>query len=530
LLRVTRTYQGINIINCTNGFNISNGGPSALTTGGITVLDSTITNTKTGFVVGRNSNSSPATAGSLTIENVALSNVPTAIKYAPPGQPASTVLAGTTGSTTIGAWGSGNLYNPTGPTKFQGSYTAPSRPASLLSGNKYYTRSKPQYNTLAVSSFSSVKAGGAKGDGKTDDTAAIQNVINSAQAAGKVVYFDAGSYIVTGTINIPANSRVVGEAYATIMGQGSYFANANAPHPVVTVGHPGGKGTLEWSDMIVSTQGPSAGAILIQWNLAAPAGTPGGMWDVHTRIGGTVGSNLRSAQCPAQAGNPTVNPNCYGAYMLMQIAPTAAGVYMENCWLWTADHDVDAPQQTQITIYTGRGLLIESTNGPTWLVGTAVEHNEIYQYQFAHTSNIYAGQIQTETPYYQPAPAATKPYAANTTLDDPNWSFYCPNGQVGPCAEAWGLRIDQTSNVHIYGAGLYSFFSNYSTHCSDAGAGSDCQDAIFVYDQAHTTNLYVYNLNTIGSFGMVNRDTTRLATYSFNLNVFPSTIWFFRTN
>lgn len=49
--------------------------------------------------------------------------------------------------------------------------------------------------------------------------------------------------------------------------------------------------------MIVSTQSAQAGATLIEWNLAS-RGTPSGMWDVHTRIGGFSGSNLQVVQCP----------------------------------------------------------------------------------------------------------------------------------------------------------------------------------------------------------------------------------------
>lgn len=50
--------------------------------------------------------------------------------------------------------------------------------------------------------------------------------------------------------------------------------------------------------MIVATQGPQAGAILNEWNLSF-SGTPSGMWDVHTRIGGVKGSQLQLADCPA---------------------------------------------------------------------------------------------------------------------------------------------------------------------------------------------------------------------------------------
>ena len=93
-------------------------------------------------------------------------------------------------------------------------------------------------------------------------------------------------------------------------------------------------------------------------------------------------------------------------------------LYMENVWLWTADHDMEDGGGGQETIFAGRGLLIESTVGNIWLsvildivrcilltyvssnnsVGTSSEHFTLYQYQFSNTKNIFAGFIQTETP------------------------------------------------------------------------------------------------------------------------------------
>jgi len=114
-----------------------------------------------------------------------------------------------------------------------------------------------------------------------------------------------------------------------ILSSGSYFSNINSPQPVVRVGTSGQTGQVEWSDMIVSTQGAQAGATLIEWNLAT-SGTPSGMWDVHTRVGGFVGSDLQVAQCPVTASSSAVNTNCIGAFMSMHITPSAAGLYMEN--------------------------------------------------------------------------------------------------------------------------------------------------------------------------------------------------------
>ncbi|KAI1322866.1 glycoside hydrolase family 55 protein [Xylariaceae sp. FL0255] len=522
------TYKSISVNNCTVGLDMATrNADGSESVGSVTIFDSSFTDTKIAFNISRTTGTVPDAGGSLSIENVAIKNVGTAIQYGPTKE---TLLAGTTGSTTIASWVTGHVYNPNGPTNVAGARTAFTRPASLLSGSKFYERSKPSYANLASTSFSSVRSGGAKGDGKTDDTTALQNVLNAAVKAGKVVYFDAGTYKITKTLLIPAGSRIVGEAYPVIMSSGSLWSNINTPKAVVQVGNPGDSGTVEWSDMIVSTQGAQGGAVLIQWNLASTAAAPSGMWDVHTRIGGTTGSNLSIANCPTTPSSSTINTNCISGNLAMHVAQTASGLYMENVWLWTADHDIDDASQRRVTVYAGRGLLVEATAGNIWLLGTAVEHHQRYQYSFLNTQNIFAGQIQTETPYYQPNPAGRSPYPLNTTIGDPNFDVSCPAGSsVDTCAEAWGLSVKASQNVLVYGAGMYSFFNNYSTSCSDAGASTLCQTGIVLFDSAATKNFRMYGLNTIGSVGMVYRDTTKLATYSYNVNVYPSTIQLFNS-
>jgi hypothetical protein len=66
--------------------------------------------------------------------------------------------------------------------------------------------------------------------------------------------------------------------------------------------------------------------------------------------------------------------------------------------------------------------------------GTAVEHHSLFQYQISNTHSIFAGFIQTETPYYQPIPDAKhSPYPSSTALNDPTFSN-CPAS--GNC-DAW---------------------------------------------------------------------------------------------
>jgi glucan 1,3-beta-glucosidase len=302
------------------------GGRTAQTVGSVTLIDSSFTSVQTGILTAYDSSSLPTSAGGLILENVQLNNVPVVVQG-----PEGTALAGTTGSMTVSAWGEGHEYTPKGPNQFQGYITPFSRPAALLSGVSYYERSKPQYEDIPVSRFVSLRSSGAKGDGITDDTAVINSVLLSAAAAGQMVFFDAGIYKVSSTVFVPAGSKIVGETSSLIMGSGLYFSDMDNPQPVVRVGNSGDSESIEWSDMIVSTQGATAGAILIEWNLASPSSAPSSMWDVHIRVGGFIGSNLQYAQCPANsaAGTP-VNTNCIAAFMSMHVTLSTTGLYMEN--------------------------------------------------------------------------------------------------------------------------------------------------------------------------------------------------------
>lgn len=276
------TYKSISINNCSVGLNMSAVVAGAQSVGSVTFIDSDISNTKIGILTAHNATSKPPSGGSLILENVQIKNVPVVVQ----GPRGSTALAGTPGQTTIAAWGQGHSYTPNGPNVFEGPITPFNRPASLLQGGgKFYERSKPQYETTPLRQFISVRSAGAKGDGVHDDTAVLQRAIIEAAWRQEVVFFDFGVYKITRTLYIPRNSKIVGESYSVIMSSGHYFADINRPQPVVRVGLPGEAGSIEWSDMIVSTQGHQPGAILFEMNLAAPAAHPTGLWDVHARIG-----------------------------------------------------------------------------------------------------------------------------------------------------------------------------------------------------------------------------------------------------
>ena len=274
---------------------------------------------------------------------------------------------------------------------------APTKPAVLLDGSgKVFERAKPQYENVPASSFISVKSAGAKGDGQTDDTAAIQAVLDSAQP-DQIVYFDHGAYIVTSTLRVPKNIKITGEIWPLIMAHGPNFADMNNPIPMLQVGQPGDKGNVEISELMLETKGPAPGAILVEWNVAEETQGSVGMWDVHCRVGGSAGTELQSDKCAKTPNSTTTpNPECFGAFMLVHMTEGSSG-YFENNWFWVSDHELDRTDFGQINIYNGRGVLIEST-GPVWFYGTASEHNVLYNYQIQNAANVYMALIQVETP------------------------------------------------------------------------------------------------------------------------------------
>ncbi|KAJ6547049.1 exo-beta-1,3-glucanase [Mycena capillaripes] len=436
------TYQGVNINNCQVGFDLATGqGNSAQTVGAEAIIDATATDTPIFVRSSTASNGEVIGAGSLVLNNIKLTNVPTAVGVVG----GAVVLAG--GTTTIASWGQGNVYSGSTSTGTftQDTIPTPPKPAVLLdSAGKIFGKSHPQYATYAVSQFVSVRDQGAKGDGKTDDTAALKAIFD-AFAGCKIIFFDAGTYVVTSTLTIPAGTQIVGEGWSVIAGKGAAFQDMNNPQAVVQAGAPGSLGVLEITDIIFSTIGPTPGAIVVEWNVKQTAQGNAGMWDSHLRLGGAAGTDLQT-NCPIDGSGGF--DNCYAAFLALHLTPSSSA-YLEGTWVWLADHDLDGNGATQISLYSGRGILSESA-GPVWMIGTASEHHTLYQYNLVGAKNHYMGLIQTETPYYQPTPVAPSPFVVNSAFSDPSFA--------GVTA-AWGLTVSSSSNILVFGAGLYSFYS-----------------------------------------------------------------------
>jgi len=237
------TLKGVSINNCKVGIDLG----ATATVGSTMIQDTTFTNTpvgiRSGFEAGTWSNAT------LVIDNVDFSGCKVAVEGSLKNE---TLLAG---GSLVASWAQGHGYtngqnvtaaaSAAGQIAMNGAQRALTKPKILLDGSgKVFERSKPQYAGLAASSFISVKSKGAKGDGETDDTKAIQTVLASA-ANGSVVYFDHGAYLVKDTITVPSGIKIVGEIWPIIMADGPSFSDVKNPKPVFQVGKPGDTGSVE---------------------------------------------------------------------------------------------------------------------------------------------------------------------------------------------------------------------------------------------------------------------------------------------
>lgn len=502
------SLKSITINNCAVGVDMTSGG-SSQSVGSLLLTDSIISNTPVGVKTAWSSSSTPTSAGTLIIDNVDFTKCTTAVQNNSGG----TVLAG---GTVVASWGQGRMYTGNAGSRSQGSLSAPNKVSGLLdSSGRFFTRARPQYANLPASSFVSVKNYGAKGDGVTDDTAAVQAAMN-AVLTSQVLYFDHGAYVISSTVNVPKNIKITGEAWPLIMAKGNAFQNQNSPQPVWRVGQKGDVGTVEISDLIFETIGAQPGAIMMEWNVAGATQGSAAMWDTHFRIGGSAGTKLQSNTC---AKNPSVtaaaNPACIGAFLLLHVTSSAA-MYLENSWMWVADHELDLSDHAQVNIFNGRGLLIESTQ-PTWLYGTSVEHSVLYNYNLNGAQNLYMNMIQTETPYFQSNPDATTPFSIQGAYNDPTFSW-CAAGDES-CKKALGLFINNSVNVLIYGAGLYSFFDNYGQTCLNTNS---CQKDMVVIANSQ---VHMYAFSTVGATNMaIDQAGNVLAAQADNTDTFASTV------
>jgi Pectate lyase superfamily protein len=167
------------------------------------------------------------------------------------------------------------------------------KPAKLTGENVVFPLDA---NTLNVKDF------GAKGDGRTDDTAAIQALLNAHPNGQRIIYLPNGTYLVSKTITWPAGTPGKGDDYKNTILQGQSesgvtirlkdrtpgFESATNPKAVIFTGPaPAQRFGNSIRNLTVDTGTNNPGSIGIQFN----ASNQGSMRHVTIQSGDGQGLN-----------------------------------------------------------------------------------------------------------------------------------------------------------------------------------------------------------------------------------------------
>ncbi|KAH6848217.1 glycoside hydrolase family 55 protein [Chaetomium sp. MPI-CAGE-AT-0009] len=482
------TAQGLRFEGCSVGIDASTGN-----TGMLNLIDSNATNTS--VVV--HAAASSGVPGSLVLENVIVDD-----------SVAATIQTNTTPTLTGSvppntAWIRGNTYHPnsTTPLPSPGRLIRVTRPHALINTttSSYHTLPPPTYATYPLTSVINVKTHPthpAAGDGARDDTASLQAILDSAAAAGHVVFFPHGIYLLSDTLVVPPGSRLVGEAWTQLSATGKRFADAANPRPMVRVGGAGDKGlgravgVAQMSDFVLTVAEVLPGAVLMEVDMVGREAGDVGFWNCHFRVGGARGSVVRGPECERPEG-------CLAARLALHLRE-GSGSYWENVWGWTADHDLDGAEGNVYPAAAG-GLLVEATRG-TWMLGMGFdpEHNVLYQVNINKAENVFIGLQQGESAYWQGkgntllAPA---PWAESLLESDPDFAW-C-GASDAECRMGVYQRISRSKNINIYSSGFWNFVAGpQRAMCAD-----DCQANAALYES--NEKLYVYGFSTINNRNLV---------------------------
>ncbi|KAJ3556896.1 hypothetical protein NPX13_g10039 [Xylaria arbuscula] len=491
-------WKSITVNNAQVGFRLyDDGGPIP---GSVTIMDSTFTNIRGSAI----EMAAPADTRDSGFTGLVLDNVNLGGKIQDHSSSQVILPAGYYKTYVIGATYKQNVRAWTrAPMDYTREPTLLGAPVTGLSVAPYFERKRNQYADKSAADFVHLKDQGAKGDGVTDDTAAVQKIFNTYGDGSKIIFVDAGTYILKDTVTIPKDAKIVGETWSQFAASGIRFSDATKPVVMLKVGNSGDVGTVELQDLILTSKGPTPGVILMEWNVLAKSAGAAALWDVHVRLGGATGTELTPAECPAITSG--TNPaRCQVASMLLHVTKNASAT-LTTCGSGYLTTWSTTP--ILLTLSTGWSrtrctALAACLSKAKRLHGCMARPRNIQSI----TSIISMPPEISSPPFYRQSrltssqrqlPRRLSNNAVGVLAGDPDYS--CNGSDSDGCDESWAVIMRNCQNIHIAAAGTYSWFRTYSQDCID---GHACQKALWLLDKNYNNNR-LQNIIAIGAKNMI---------------------------
>lgn len=296
---------------------------------------------------------------------------------------------------------------------------------------------------------------GAKGDGATDDTAALQQAINKH----RVLYLPGGHYIVRDTLTLRPDTVLVGLhptlTQVDLLDDTPGFEGVGTPKPVL-LAPPGGTNILSGIGVFAGGTNPRAVAVL--WK----AGEQSLIDDVRFLGGHGSGGNPYNNNHTA---DPDLHKRWDGQYPSLWIADGGGGTFAD---IWTPNTFAQA------------GFLVSNTKTPGHVYELSNEHHVRNEIKFDHVENWDINAPQTEEE------AGESPEALSLEIDDcrnltiANYHGYRVTRSRAPFPAA--VRIYRSSDIHFRNVHVNAE-SGYGI-CDTNGCGTFLRLSKFPYENS----------------------------------------------
>jgi hypothetical protein len=305
------------------------------------------------------------------------------------------------------------------------------------------------------SEWVNVHALGVKGDGATDDTAALQQAIDAHRA----LYFPGGHYVVRDTLTLKPDTALIGLhptlTQIDLLDETPGYQGVGAPKAVL-LAPPGGETIVSGIGVFAGGINPRAVAVL--WK----AGKQSLMDDVRFLGGHGSGSNPYNNNHTADSD---LKKRWDGQYPSLWVADGGGGTFAD---IWTPNTFAQA------------GFLVSNTTTPGHVYELSNEHHLRNEIKFDHVENWDINAPQTEEE------AGESPEALSLEMDDcrnltiANYHAYRVTRSRAPFPAA--VRMYRSSDIHFRNVHVNAE-SGYGI-CDANGCGTFLRLSKFPYENA----------------------------------------------
>ena len=296
---------------------------------------------------------------------------------------------------------------------------------------------------------------GVKGDGASDDTAAIQQAID----AHRVLYFPGGHYVVHDTIALKPDTVILGLhptlTQIDLLDETAGYQGVGAPKAVI-LAPPGGTNIL--SGIGVFTGGINPRAVAVLWK----AGEQSIIDDVRFLGGHGSGTNPYNNNHTADSD---LRKRWDSQYPSLWIADGGGGTFAD---IWTPNTFAQA------------GFVVSNTKTPGHVYELSNEHHVRNEIKFNHVENWDINAPQTEEESGESPESLSLEITSSRNLTFANYHAYRVTRSRTPFPTA--ARIYDSSEIHFRNVHVNAE-SGYGI-CDENGCGTFLRLSKFPYENA----------------------------------------------